>query len=197
MEKRNRQDRINLALSEEGSVLIEEKFSMAKKTSKREATDDLKTSNKRRKCEEQGLVWGEQVTPAEKAKAEFLMGPNNEVVVRNLIQRKITPLTRASLETLVIINEMISKAVQLSGDLRELKMAEDALKDEDEWTIADEEVSNAQSNLEDLMNILKELDMESKNKNSEKPAAKKKLSQKQQQLQNAAKSSKISQSSSA
>ena len=53
-EKRNRQDRINLALSEEGSVLIEEKFSMAKKTSKREATDDLKTSNKRRKCEEQG-----------------------------------------------------------------------------------------------------------------------------------------------
>ena len=55
-------------------------------------------------------------------------------------------------------------------------MAEDALKDEDEWTIDDEEVSNAQSDLEEMMNILKELDMESKNKNSEKPPAKKKLS---------------------
>ena len=81
-EKRSRQDRLNLALSEEGSALIEEKSNMTRRTRKRESKDDQETSNKRRKCEEQGLVWGEQVTPMHKAKTEFLLGPNNKVVVR-------------------------------------------------------------------------------------------------------------------
>ena len=58
-----------------------------------------------------------------KARAEFLMGPNNEVVVKNLIQKTITPLTRASLETMIIMNEMITMAVQWSEERRELKMA--------------------------------------------------------------------------
>ena len=103
-------------------------------------------------------VWEEQVTPMHKAKTEFILGPNNKVVVRNLVQRKITPLTRASLETLVILNNMISKAVQLYEDHRELKLAEEALMNEDEWKYEEAEVSSAQDDLADLMNILKELD---------------------------------------
>ena len=189
-EKRSRQDRINLALSEEGSALIEEKSSMTRRTRKRESEDDQDTSNKRRKCEEQGLVWGEQVTPMHKAKTEFLLGPNNKVVVKNLVQRKITLLSRASLETLVIINNMISKAVQLSEDHKELKLAEEALMNDDEWKYEEAEVSSAQDDLADLMNILKELDIESRDKNIGKPATKKKLSRKQQQIQNAARNSK-------
>ena len=58
------------------------------------------------------------------------MGPNKEVVVKNLIQKRITPLTRVSLEALVIMNEVISMVVQLSEEQEELKLAEEALKDE-------------------------------------------------------------------
>ena len=105
-EKRSRQDRINLALSEEGASSLEEMTNRSRKSRKREATDDPKPSNKRRKYEEHGLVWGEQVTPVNKARAEFLMGPNNKVVVKNSIQKTITPLTRASLESMIMINEM-------------------------------------------------------------------------------------------
>ena len=94
------------------------------------------------------------------------------------------------METLVIINNMISKAVQLSEDHKELKLAEEALMNEDEWKYEEAEVSSAQDDLADLMNILKELDIESRDKNIGKPATKKKLSQKQQQIQNAARNSK-------
>ena len=65
------------------------------------------------------------------------MGPNKEVVVKNLIQKRITPLTRVSLEALVIMNEVISMTVQISEEQEELKMAEEALKDEAEWTEED------------------------------------------------------------
>ena len=123
------------------------------------------------------------------------MGPNREVVVKNLIQKRITPLTRVSLEALVVMNEVISMAVQMSEEKEELKMAEEALKDEAEWTEEDVtveagEVSHVQADLEEMLTILKELDIASRKKNNEKAAVKKKLSQKQQQLQNAAKSSK-------
>ena len=56
------------------------------------------------------------------------MGPNKEVVVKNLIQKRITPLTRVSLEAMIIMNEVISMAVQMSEEQEELKMAEEALK---------------------------------------------------------------------
>ena len=42
------------------------------------------------------------------------MVPNREVVVKNLIQKRITPHTRVSLEALVFMNEVISMAVQMS-----------------------------------------------------------------------------------
>ena len=51
-------------------------------------------------------------------------------------------------------------------------------------------MSHVQADLEEMLIILKELDIASRKKNHEKAAVKKKLSQKQQQLQNAAKSSK-------
>ena len=61
------------------------------------------------------------------------MGPNKEVVVKNLIQKRITPLTRVSLEALVIVNEVISMVVQQSEEQEELQLAEEALKGEAEW----------------------------------------------------------------
>ena len=57
------------------------------------------------------------------------MGPNNTVVSRNLVQKTITPLTRAMLESMTLMNEMIIMAIQWSEEGKELRMAEDALKD--------------------------------------------------------------------
>ena len=170
--------------------MIEEIPGMARKTRKREAKDDKETSNKRMKYEKEGQVWGEQVTPENKAVAEFLRGPCNEVLVRNLVQMKITPLTKASMMARFILNTMISEAVQLSSDLSELQMAEEALRNEVDWTLVEDEVNHAQDDIEDLINILKEVDIESRNKIPDKPAPKKRLSHKQQRLQDAAKSSK-------
>ena len=118
-----------------------------------------------------------------KARAEFFMGPNNEVVVKNLIEKKITPHTKASLETMVIMNEMIAMATQWSEEKRELKMAEDALKDEPEWTVDDEPDDPGE-----LAIILKEVGITSKTtdierekeKITEKTFPRKKLSSKQQ-----------------
>ena len=112
------------------------------------------------------------------------------MVVRNLVQMKITPLTKASMMARFILNTMISEAVQLSADLSELQMAEEALKNEDDLTLVEDEVNHAQDDIEDLINILKEVDIESRNKIPDKPAPKKRLSHKQQRLQDAAKSSK-------
>ena len=113
-EKRTRQDKINIALSEEGADSLEEKSSRSNKSRRRDDPGDQKPSNKRRKYEDGGLIWGEQVILENKAKAEFLMVPNREVVVKNFIQKRITPHTRVSLEALVFMNEVISMAVQMS-----------------------------------------------------------------------------------
>ena len=107
------------------------------------------------------------------------MGPNSTVVVKNMIQKKITPLTRATLESMIIVNEMIALAIKLSDEIRELRMAEAALEDEPEWS------DEGEPDQGEVMIIQKE-----KEKIKEKTAPKKKLNSKQHQLQLAAKSSK-------
>ena len=134
-EKKSRQDRINLAISEEGASSLEDAPDRSRKSRKKEAPEQENQGNKKRKLEEDGAVWGEQVTPINKARAEFLMGPNNKVVVKNLIQKTITPLTRATLESMIMINDMIALAIKWSDERRELRIAEDALKDEPEWSV--------------------------------------------------------------
>ena len=69
-------------------------------------------------------------------------------------------------------------------------MAEEALRNKDELTLVEDEVNHAQDDIDDLINILKEVDIESRNQIPEKPVPKKRLSHKQQRLQDAAKSSK-------
>ena len=49
-------------------------------------------------------------------------------------------------------------------------MAEEALMNKDEWTFGEEEANHDQDDLHDLVNILKELDIESRNNISGKPA---------------------------
>ena len=98
-----------------------------------------KEVSKKRKLEEGGVVWGEQVPEVNKAKVEFLMGPNNTVVSRNLVQKTITPLTRTMRESMTLMNEIITMAIQWSEEGKELRMAEDALKDEPEWSLENNE----------------------------------------------------------
>ena len=65
---------------------------------------------------ENGVIWGEQVQQINKPRAEFLMGPNDKVVVKNLIQKTITTLTGATLESMILINEMIALAIRWSDE---------------------------------------------------------------------------------
>ena len=56
-EKKNRQDKINLGLSEEGASSLEDAPARSGKSRKREAQE--KEVNKKRKIEEDGVIWGE------------------------------------------------------------------------------------------------------------------------------------------
>ena len=60
---------------------------------------------------------------------------------------------------MIIMNEMIAIAIPWSEEKRELEMAEDALRDEPEWTVDDEP-----DDLGELVIILKEVDITSKTK---------------------------------
>ena len=72
---------------------------------------------------------------------------------------------------------MIALAIKWSDERRELRIAEDALKDEPEWSV-DKEPDQGEITLKEKEQI------------KEKTAPKKKLTSKQQQLQQAAKNSK-------
>ena len=123
-------------LQEEGEEVLEKECETQKRREKRNLEKENTRKNKRRKVGGDAIEWGKEVRTKDRAKVEFLMGENNNIVSKTLIQKKLAPVKESSLVSHAIMREIIKSAV-IQSETKKGKAALDlynvAIENDEGW----------------------------------------------------------------
>ena len=128
-------------LQEEGEEVLEKECETQKRSEKRHLEKENTRKNKRRKVGGDAIEWGKEVRTEDRAKVEFLMGENNNIVSKTLIQKKLAPVNESSLVSHAIIREIIKSALTQSAIGKEkaaLDLYNVAIENDEDWVEVNE-----------------------------------------------------------